>query len=221
MRWSWTLDGVAVRSTLRRHAEGPDGGVPQESVGWWVTVISLCLYPIHHLPVHLAVKVQVAVEGAESLNPLLINSAFLDVRQQSQMPLPEVTYDRASASAEANSLTNCDRATLSWWAWAIGSFPPRCTNPNGPEVTNMVWRMERRGLLVLGMTRHALAVGALLETRNSVREVDPVVAECHSPAEALHTILCGHPRLCASYALSRSVADDAARTRKVAVMKLD
>jgi len=71
----------------------------------------------------LAVKVQVAVEGAESLNPLLINSAFLDVHQHPQIPLPEVTCDRASASAEANSLTNCDRATLAWWAWAIGSFP--------------------------------------------------------------------------------------------------
>jgi hypothetical protein len=53
-----------------------------------------------------------------------------------------------------------------------------------------------------------------------VDEVDLVDAGCHGPAEAPHTIPCDQTRSCVDRALSRLVADGAARAMKVGLMKL-
>jgi hypothetical protein len=107
-------------STQRKYAQDPDGEVPGESVHVGQQATTASTFLRLRLPlVRLPVKVQVAVEGVEPPRLLLINPAFLDVRQELPMWLPEVAYDRASASAEADSLMNCDRATLPSEAWGI------------------------------------------------------------------------------------------------------
>jgi hypothetical protein len=78
--------------------------------------------------------------------------------------------------------------------------------------------MERRGLLVLVTTRRALLVGVPLEFQNFV--VDLVDAGCHGPVEAPYTIPCDYARSYVGRALSRLVADGAARATKVGLMKL-